>query len=87
MAELNLVWDLLAMTENKVLAQNEMINAFQIKEQNYQQQINLYVKKEENYQFIVNGLEKDIKRKNLGTKILGVAVAILGTYTVITLVP
>ena len=85
--ELDLVWELLAMTENKVLAQNEIINALWIKDQNYQQQINLYIKKEENYQFMVDGLQKDLKKKKLGTKVLGVAVAILGTYTLVTLVP
>lgn len=83
LAELKEVQEQLALTKKTVKYQHNVIDAYALKEQNYQEQINLYLKKESNYKEVVCGLEKDTRRLKTTVKVLGFSVTITGTTALI----
>jgi hypothetical protein len=73
-AELVLTQDALYQTEQKVVQQQTIMEAYAKKESLYKQEINLYLQKEEKYSTMVTGLEKSNKRLKVGVKVLGVSI-------------
>lgn len=83
LAELAATQEILRLTRKTVTFQQNVIDAYVVKEHHYEEIINLQLEKEKRYNEIVTGLEKDNRRLKIKTKVLGFSVGVTSLSAVV----